>query len=223
MNKLRTNTVLTLCISIFLFIQASCSPLPIAPKVVDLSIGFVHNNQIHLTSIPKPCKRINVLANGSVGIRNVVLILPSKEQVPMKAENSSFNFTPDIPGEYSVTYEYTYTNHFEHLEPDYNNSDLVWEKGDLSMSVPNVSIPDGYEKVSSQNKYLTLSYPTFVSSSMVDLVLECNILPKPSIVTMDIKGWATFPDAFVFSGKQLIRIPLPLDRKHTHVSRGRGN
>lgn len=214
MKKLITNTALVLCTSILLFIEVSCSPLQVTPKTFNLWIGFLHNNQIHLTSIPRPCKRVDILTNGSVGVRNVVLITPTKEQIPIKVENSSFNFTPEIPGEYSVSYEYTYTNHFEHLEPDYNNSDLVWEKGDMPISVPNYSIPPGFEKVSSQNQLVTLYYPISVSSSIVDLVLECKVLQKPSIMTMDIKQWATFPQAYQFSGKQLIRIPLPLDRKH---------
>jgi hypothetical protein len=214
MNKQTTKIILTLFIMILLLMQASCKPINKTQKKEDSGIEFIHNNQIHLNSIPGPCKRIEVIANGSVGLRNVILSLPTKEQVPIKVDNGTFIFTPEIPGDYSISYEYTFTNHFEHLEPEYNDSKLVWEKGDLSVSISNSTLPEGYEKVSSQNQYLTIYYPKQISSSIVDLVLEFKPLPKPAIMTMDIKDYANFPEVYHLSGKQLIRLPFPLYKNY---------
>lgn len=142
----------------------------------------------------------------------MVITKPNGEKESIKGEPASCYFTPDEPGKYQVAYEYAYTNHFEHLTVEESKA-VTWEKGSFVFDVLNYPIPDGYMSATSTNQFVNIYYPKVCHTQMVELILEIKPLSKVSIVSLDIKDYAKFPEAYTLTGKKEIRILVPLDRK----------
>jgi hypothetical protein len=212
MKKYKNKLVVLLVSTVvcFSFLGISCQP--VKPVQKEEPIGFACNNHLHLNSIPRPCKRIEIYPNGSVGLQNVVITKPNGEKLPIKGEPASYYFTPDEPGEYHIDYEYAYTNHFEHLTVE-DSKTVTWEKGNFVFNVPNYPIPEGYLSVTSTNQLVKIYYPLVCHTQMVDLILEIKPLPNVSIVALDIKDFAIFPEAYTLTGTKEVRILFQQDRK----------
>ncbi len=181
--------------------------------MMERQIEYLHNEHLHFHSIPRPCKRVEINANGSVALRNVSVIKPDGGKQALEGDLATFSFVPDTPGNYKLQYQYTYTNHFEHLVPQ--NPDLAtWNTGDYTFEAQNYPIPDGYQSVTSVNRYITVHFPSIADSSIIKAVIEIKPAKTTSILAIEIIDYAKFPEAYTISGKETVRILFPLEVKN---------
>ena len=207
-KQLRIYTITILCL---LFVSSFLSCKPDSLPTTATPIGYLHNQHLHFHSIPRPCKRVEVHANGSVALRKVSTIKPDDSRQTLEGDTATFYFTPDMAGHYVIEYEYTYTNHFEHLVPE-NPEVILWEEGTYPFDVKNPTIPKGYSSFVSSNGFITIHYPTTTFSHFIHTILEIKPTKKASILSIEIKDYAVFPEAYSFSAKEKVMIQFNQER-----------
>ncbi|MDD4663841.1 MAG: hypothetical protein PHD83_04160, partial [Caldisericia bacterium] len=148
-------------------------------------IEYLHNEHVHFHSIPRPCKLVEINANGSVALRNVSVMKPDGGKQTLEGDMATFSFVPDAPGNYKLQYQYTYANHFEHLVPQ--NLELVkWKSDDFTFKVQNYPIPSKYQAITSANQHITVHFPPITDSTMVKVVIAIKPAKTTSILAIEI-------------------------------------
>ena len=215
--KLLRNYIVILLVLSILFSLNACRTKNIKTDYNETELRYISNEQIHFNSIPWTFKKIEFLPNGSIALDNVVVTKPDGSKLPLTPEGFLYSFVPDNQGVYCISYDYTYSNHFENVLPE-DKSSLIWEKGAFTFNVKNYPIPEDYYSIQSNNKYINIHYPKETSNDLVDLVLEIKPLPKPAVVSVIIKDYANFPEAYKIPAER--NVTLYFSQKREYAKNG---
>ncbi len=211
--KLLRNFIGVLLVLCILFSLNACGTKNIKTDYSETELRYISNGQIHLNSIPWTFKRIDFLPNGSIALDNVIVTKPDGNKLTLTPEGFSYSFVPDTQGKYRISYDYTYSNHFENVLPE-DKSSLTWEKGEFTLNVENYPIPKDYDSVASNNKYIKIYYPKETSVDSADLVLEIKPLQKNAVVSVNIKDYANFPEAYKIPEGKNVTLYFPQKREY---------
>lgn len=204
MKKQLINLTIAFLLFVFLNSFSSCkkdnstNPTP---------IGFLHNSHLHFHSIPRPYKHVEIHSNGSVALRNVTALLPDGSKQPLSNELVTFYFTPTTEGQFTLEYEFTYTNHFEHQVPE-NPDKITWESASYQFEVKNPLIPSGYSTKSSQQGLLSLYFPKTAHNKRIQAFIMIQPTSKPTLLSIALEDDVLFPEAYSFNGKEKVTIQL---------------
>jgi len=176
-------------------------------------ISYLHNEHLHLHSIPRPYKRIEVHANGSIALRNATVTFSDGTTLQLEGENATFYFTPTKPGQCTLQYEFTYTNHFEHINPE-NPDTVAWESGTFQLDVTNPIVPDDYQATPSKNGKIKIYLPNNAKAETIQTFLEIQPPNNPSLLSINMANVAIFPEAYTFYDEGKVLLQLNLEKEH---------